>query len=244
MGLTAAEWNRVSAAGVEILGDGWVRLGKGRKIQVWRVPVGWWAQYVYHENSSSGRFVAWGSLLAKPMQVSELGDSGHSLHSIMRTIESDEDRARYLAMTDAHDPQALAIFAAFAEKDTFARDRDLEARVSRDDELFRGWQERGTGHPFYGNTRQLLVMPRVLAGSRPLPELIDDVRWIVSEDRYDRGNSKSAEFYPALLKTLEAADRPAMEELLLQMRRENLAELGVPDEYVSDVRVPEPKVPW
>ncbi|MCK0438874.1 hypothetical protein MUG78_05185 [Gordonia alkaliphila] len=244
MGLTAAEWNQVSEAGVELLGDGWTRIGKGRKLQVLRVPVGWWAQCIYYENSSIGAFVGWGSLLAKPMPNSELGDRGHSFDSIRATLRSEADWEHYRSMIDVGDPVALANFARFVEEDRFAPSRDLDLRVRTAEELFRGWQERWEHHPYYSITRQLYVMPRVLTGARPLAELVEEVRWVVEDDALANGNSKSAEFYPELLTTLEEADRPAMEELLLRMRRENLAELGVPDEFISDVAVPEPKVPW
>jgi len=240
MGLTAAEWKQVSAAGAEILGDDWVTLGKGRKIQVWHVPVGWWAQYIYHENSSSGRFVAWGCLLAKPMSYSQTGDSGYNLSRISRVAKRDA----YRSMIDVHDPEALVNFGSFVETDNFTKERNLDRGLAISEEKFNGWCERGKGHPYYGNTRQLLVMRRVLTGSRPLPDLIDDLRWVVEDEHLANRNEKSAVFYPALLAALEAADRPAMEELLLDMRRENLVELGVPDEYVTDVTVPEPKVAW
>lgn len=249
MGLTAAEWKQVSANGVEILGDGWVALGKGRNILVWRIPVEWWAQFVYYENTSAGRFAAWGGLLAKPMPTSsQTGDDGHSLKSIQLRLMG--DWARYRTMKNARDPVALANFAQFTEVDRFSPSRELESALEESDRQFQGWQGRWDNHPYYSNTRQLLVMLRVFSGSRSLPELIEDVRWVLDDEdienarRNDAIPGRSRRFYGELLETLEAADRPAMENLLLRMRSENLAELGVPDEYIADVSVPEPKVPW
>lgn len=155
-------------------------------------------------------------------------------------------------MTNVRDSEALAAFVRFVDANKFSVDRDLLRTLEARERKATEWQSKGRLDEMYqSNARQLLVMLRVLCGSRSREDLISDVRWVLEEEltpsaRMSGGprTAWNAEFYPELLGYLESADRAGMEQLLLTTRRENLAELGVPEEYIADVVVPEPEVSW
>ncbi|WP_440713039.1 hypothetical protein [Gordonia sp. FQ] len=160
-----------------------------------------------------------------------------------------ESSDRIRDMVHVEKPSALVAFAESTDLHIFAPDRNLSLIVRDSEEKYAGWLRKGqdrVARIYRKNTRQFLVILRVLTGSKEREGLVSDVQWVLEEDLdTGRGNGEwNARFWPELLSYLEAADRPGMEGLLLATRQQNLVDLGVPDEFVADVSVPEPIVPW
>jgi len=59
MGMSAREWDSLVREAQRIAGDEWTVVGRNRRAYLLRLPVGWRVQFVYYENTSAGRLVAY-----------------------------------------------------------------------------------------------------------------------------------------------------------------------------------------
>ncbi|SEE40494.1 hypothetical protein SAMN04488550_4482 [Gordonia malaquae] len=227
-----------------LLGEDWDLAGSGRSPILVRRPVGWWVQFIYHETGAGGNLVSYGGLLAKPLPASEAGDAGVSVGDAFRKARVD--------LRGSLSPESVAKLAVLSDELVFLREGDLHQGLEYSELRRSIWIEKGKDHRIYrGSSRHLLVMRRVLMGSRSRDDLIGDVRWVLEEG--DRGLDNyglripgvtNREFFGGLLANLETADRAGLNDLLLSTRKHSLEGLGIPEEMIADVDVPEPLVAW
>lgn len=150
-------------------------------------------------------------------------------------------------------PATVAAFGTAAAQFKFDPPCDLCGELTVAEEMFALHCARGREQLIYrGVTLHQLISVRVLCGSQPLPDLLAGVRRVLDDDDFDvlgdpgrdSGAARARMYWESLYTRLEAADRPAVEELLAQTRFDTLRWFGLSEAQIPDPVFPEPEVSW
>lgn len=246
MGMSAREWDSLVREAQRIAGDEWTVVGRNRKAYLMRLPVGWWVQFIYYENTSAGRLVAYQEILSRPLTSYQLGVGGIVDYRIP------EFRAREVTPDN---PELISEFAETVTGIVYRPMWDVKAELARSENQYRKNCDAGRKERIYrGVTRQDLVAQRILCRSRALPDLRADVQWVLDDPevgeriRGDRsadfGEQATIDYWRAVAARLEAADSDGLNELLLAQRRKSLLGLGLSEDLIGTPDFPEPEVAW
>lgn len=250
MAISVKQWRSVIAESADILGDDWHVAGKGRLTALVRSRPQWLLQFVYQEPTSNGRLVAYQGLLSAHLPWSESGQGGVTGGQFR---DPDFPDRRF---SDVSDPAVVAAFAQAATRLKLDPVFDVSKALEVEEDYYVRNCDRGNEDRIYsGMTLRRLISLRVLCSSRPLPDLVSDVRRVLDDDNFssfgilgdrspDRGEARNRAMWQDLFVRLEAADRPAVQELLAQTRFDSLRAFGLAEEDIPDPIFPEPEVQW
>ncbi|WP_144066139.1 hypothetical protein [Gordonia lacunae] len=249
MGATTPQWKQLAADTRDILGDPWEVAGSGRKTILVRRGIGWWQQHISYEPTTLGRFIAYSGFLGKPLAYTQIGDSGGT------TSDRFPSDPRQRRSRDLHDPQALADWILAVASEQFDTVPDLNDHLTRLEEVHHRRAETPVAQQMFSSrSLQLLVMLRVICGTRSREGLLADIDDVLADPdtalrnpatfRRADGGPTYPQFFTSLRGIIAAADRPAMQQLILDTRRDNLRHYKIPESWVSGVTFPAPEHPW
>ncbi|GAA3950173.1 hypothetical protein [Gordonia caeni] len=234
----------------DLLGGGWQVAGKGRDTALMRSEPQWWLQFVYQEATSSGRMVAYQGLLSFPLPATQVGMGG-----VVGERLKVPDRPDVL-FHDVSDPAVVADFAAAAVELKLEPYLDVHHAAAVSEEYYiKNCADGRADRIYQGIALQHLVAQRVLCGSRPLPDLIGDVRRVLDDDRFrtygifSGGSASKSEailraYWEDLYARMQTGDRGAVQELLAQTRADTLRSFGLSDSQIPDPVFRTLEVPW
>lgn len=250
MALTVKQWREVVCQAADLSGDEWEVAGKGVNTGLMRSNPQWWLQFIYQEKTSNGRMVAYQGLLSCPLPSTQVGVGG--VTGLDLAIP-DHPELRFF---DVGSPQVVADFAYWASTLELDSYYDTRAACKVADTRYIQNYAAGRGERIYrGITLQHLIALRVLCGSRPLPDLVADVRRVLDDNTFgtygilgdrsaDHGEGRLRAYWEDLYARIQTGDRALVEELFARTRLDTLRWFGLSDAQIPDPVFPELEVPW
>ncbi|GAA4751952.1 hypothetical protein [Gordonia alkaliphila] len=249
MALTVKQWREVVSEAAVLMGGGWEVAGKGSSTSLMRSDPQWWLQFVYQEKTSNGRMVAYQGLLSYPLPSTQSGMGG-AAGDQFKVPDHPEIRFR-----DVSDPKVVAEFARCTSELKLHDRYDVSGvREASDRKYVENCAAGREDYIYRGITLQHLIALRVLSGSRPLPDLVADVRRVLDDDDWlygiwgdrtaDSGEARLRAYWEDLYARIQTGDRQSVEELFAQTRVDTLKWFGLSDAQITDPVFPELEVPW
>lgn len=250
MALTVKQWREVASEAAVLMGGGWEVAGKGSSTSLMRSDPQWWMQFVYQEKTSNGDMAAYQGLLSYPLPSTQSGVGG---------VPGDQFKVPdhpELRFRDVRDPKVVAEFAKWASLLKLHDQYDVLGVREASEKRYIAHCVGGRESLIYrGITLQHLVSLRVLCGSRPLPDLVADVRRVIDDGRFgtygiwgdrtaDHGEARLRAYWEDLYARVQTGDRQLVEELFAQTRVDTLKWFGLSDAQITDPVFPELEVPW
>ncbi|QKT06296.1 hypothetical protein HUN08_03090 [Gordonia sp. X0973] len=249
--MSAKEWKTVAEGAVELLGDDWHLVGKGRNLYLVPAPIGWWYQYIYYENTSVGHLSACTQFLGQQLTGHAYGDHGDETYNIFirdRTRPDNPVILRVDAQTTTEwasevDEKVFAPYQGAAVTDKWA------AELADADREEQRWAARPD--PDAPTDEQYAVRYAVIqamCGTKTRAELIAALDWAIAhvrpEPQWRLTDRDPIAYLQAIRDTVAAGDRTGFEQVVLANRHDELLGVGVPDNLIGPVDFPEPLAPW
>ncbi|GAB08299.1 hypothetical protein GOARA_007_00020 [Gordonia araii NBRC 100433] len=250
MGMSAKEWEAVAEGAVDLLGESWHLVGKGRDLFLVPAPIGWWYQYVYYENTSVGQLSACTEFLGQQLTDAAYGDHGDQTYNIFIRDRTRPGNPVILRI----DAQTTAEWASEVEEKVFAPHRGSAvadkwpvelAKCERDKQRWDEW-DGPVGEPY--SVRYAVI--QAMCGPQSRDELLATLDWAIGDvaaepDPDSRLSDRDPiEYLQAIRDTVAAGDRAGFEQVVLANRREELLAVGVPEQLIGPVEFPEPLTAW
>lgn len=253
MGMSVKEWKNVAEGAVELLGDDWHLVGKGRDLYLVPAPIGWWYQYVYYENTSTGQLKAYSQFLGQQLTRAAYGDHGTQARNIFIRDRTRPDNPVILRI----DAQTTTEWASEVDEKVFAPYRGAAvtdkwaAELAKSDRDEQRWAARPDPDEPAGEEYVVrYAVIQAMCGAKTRDELVAALDWSIRNARAEPDpnwrltDRDPIAYLQAIRDTVAAGDRAGFEQVVLTNRRDELLGVGVPENLIGPVDFPEPLTPW
>ncbi|GED98870.1 hypothetical protein [Gordonia crocea] len=251
MGMSAREWKTVAEDTVTILGEPWRTVGKGRRLRIIRQPVGWWLQGIDYENTSVGKWEAYGYFFGQTVYDRPGGDHGDDARRVFL-----RDPAKPNRVVTRVTPENTAAWTRLVDEQVFLRYRGA-AEINRWPELVADalWREPGwrnapdVDYSSHEDQLSRAGMIQSLCGAKPRFELVETLDWLIAlagdgDPEMRLSPRPASEYLADIREAIAARDRAGFENVINTHRIESLTAVAVPESMIGPVVFPQSKYRW